>query len=367
VIFTRQSTVIASCFSAGLRWKSKTGEDVILLRCNGADHEHFNAIERERSVGTFTFTGRQSAMLRLGGKSIRLRPSSTRTARWTGLASPDRAGEYRRPEHWPRPTRSVRADMNTEELSGLLGKTFCASAEVAEVEPGLWRVHTPLVFPDGDGYSLYVRQLPSGGVRVSDLGATLMHMSYDNELLKFRNGTRGQLLDQILADASVQEDDSEFYVEAPLEELGRSVFRLGQGLTRIHDLSFLNRVRNENTFYEDLRQALHGLLGAERVHEHYVVPGVPRPPEYPVDYYIEGGALPLYLFGVPNRDKARLATIVLQHLIASDQQFNSMVVFHNMGELPRPDVSRLTNAANDQVDSLDAAADLKRKLLQRVK
>ena len=34
VLFTRQSTVISHHFSAGLRWKSKTGEEVILMRGN---------------------------------------------------------------------------------------------------------------------------------------------------------------------------------------------------------------------------------------------------------------------------------------------------------------------------------------------
>ena len=47
VLFTRQSTVIHNGFSAGLRWCSKTGEDVILVRCNGADHPHVNALERD--------------------------------------------------------------------------------------------------------------------------------------------------------------------------------------------------------------------------------------------------------------------------------------------------------------------------------
>jgi hypothetical protein len=47
VLFTRQSTVISDSFSAGLRWRSKTGEEVILLRYNGSDHPHGNVIERE--------------------------------------------------------------------------------------------------------------------------------------------------------------------------------------------------------------------------------------------------------------------------------------------------------------------------------
>ena len=51
VIFTRQSTIIPESFSVGLRWKSKTGEEVILIRCNGSDHEHTNTIERERFSG----------------------------------------------------------------------------------------------------------------------------------------------------------------------------------------------------------------------------------------------------------------------------------------------------------------------------
>ena len=47
-LFTRQSTKIAGGFSAGLLWHAKSGEDVILLRCNGSDHPHPNVLERQR-------------------------------------------------------------------------------------------------------------------------------------------------------------------------------------------------------------------------------------------------------------------------------------------------------------------------------
>ncbi len=46
-LFTRQSTKIADGFSAGLLWHAKTGEEVILMRCNGNDHPHPNKLERE--------------------------------------------------------------------------------------------------------------------------------------------------------------------------------------------------------------------------------------------------------------------------------------------------------------------------------
>lgn len=46
-LFTRQSTKVAGGFSAGLLWHSKSGEDVMLIRCNGSDHTHPNVLEHE--------------------------------------------------------------------------------------------------------------------------------------------------------------------------------------------------------------------------------------------------------------------------------------------------------------------------------
>jgi hypothetical protein len=47
-LFVRQSTVLPDSFSAGLRWLSKSGEDVMLARFNGPSHPHTNAIEGQR-------------------------------------------------------------------------------------------------------------------------------------------------------------------------------------------------------------------------------------------------------------------------------------------------------------------------------
>lgn len=46
-LFTRQSIKIGDGFSAGLLWHAKTGEDVMLIRCNGSDHLHPNVLEHD--------------------------------------------------------------------------------------------------------------------------------------------------------------------------------------------------------------------------------------------------------------------------------------------------------------------------------
>ncbi len=257
--------------------------------------------------------------------------------------------------------------MNATDMETTLCRALCGSVKVRERGDALWQVDTPWMFPDGDGYSIYVSQAPTGGLRISDQGLTMMRLSYENDIAKLREGTRGRLLTQVLADAGLSEDDGEFYLDATAENLGTSVMRIGQALTRVHDLTFLNRLRVESTFYEDLREKLRTVVGAERLTEGYVVPGVANARDYPVDYFVSGGTSALYLFGVPNRDKARLATIILQHLVRAGQDFNSMVVFQNAADLPRADLGRLMNAANDMIDSLDATDDFERKLLRRVK
>lgn len=257
--------------------------------------------------------------------------------------------------------------MNIEQIKKMLCSSLCAEVNVVERGEGLLFVSTPFHFADGDAYSIYLKPLPTGGLRISDMGGTLMHLSYENDIDKFREGTRGKIFKQVLSEMNLHEEDGEFYVETPVDALGSSLFRFGQAITRVHDLTFLNRVRVESTFYEDLREKLRSYVDADRIHESYIVPGVSNADNYPVDYFIDGGTLPVYLFGVPNKDKARLATIILQHLIASRVGFNSMIVFQNASDVPPRDLNRLMNAANDMISSLDASGDFERKLLHRVK
>jgi hypothetical protein len=121
--------------------------------------------------------------------------------------------------------------MNGNELQKILCKALCAEATVTSVHDGFWRVATPFRFPDGDSYTLYLQQVASGGLRISDAGSTMMHLSYENDIDKLREGTRGRLLQQVLSESDMQEDDGEFFVESAIEDIGKSMFRFGQALT----------------------------------------------------------------------------------------------------------------------------------------
>ena len=255
--------------------------------------------------------------------------------------------------------------IDLKRIEDILCKSICSQVRLHPRHDGRVMVETPFVLGDGDTYAIYLEELPSG-VRITDAGHTLMHLSYSMDVESLRGGTRGTIFERILTQSSVSEDEGELYLDSSLDELGTSLFVFGQAITRVYDLTFLRRLRVASTFYEDLAESLARIVAPEKIHRDYVVPTIPKGEDYPIDFFIEAKEDPLYLFGIPNRDKARLATIIIEHLLRERLSFESLLVFANQQEIPRPDLARLSNVGGEMVASLDARDDLSRKVLKRV-
>ena len=117
------------------------------------------------------------------------------------------------------------------------------------------------------------------------------------------------------------------------------------------------------TFYEDLRGLLFTMLDEDNVDTDYIPPDIPNGNDYPVDYHFaDRDGRPVFLYGVPGRDKARMTTIMLSHFLLHGLTFESVIVFADQQEIPRLDLARLTNVAGTVVACLDAGQDLRRKI-----
>ncbi len=228
-----------------------------------------------------------------------------------------------------------------------------------------YAIGLPMARRDGDYLTAYVSQ-DDGGWRVSDKGSTLMRLSYENDLDKLLSGAREKLFNTVLVESGLKEDDGELYITVPADALPKGLFALGQGTIRVEDLGLWTRGRIESTFYEDLGGILADVAGVDQVVEGYTVPGVPDGANYPVDYYIKTPGRPLYIFGVLNKDKARLTTIILQHLAAHAKNFESMVIYADVDEIPKQDQKRLMSAANDAVPSIADRSVIDAKIKHRL-
>jgi len=253
--------------------------------------------------------------------------------------------------------------LDVTSLGSLLCERLCQEIRLDERPDGALLLRTNFEFPDGDRFPVHISEVSPGGVRLSDKGHTLMHLSYEHDVDLFLSGRRGVLLERIMAESGLEWDEGGFRLDTPISGLPDAIFRFGQGLTRIHDLSFLNRKNVKSTFYDELATRIREVVEPERVTKDYAPEELEAADAYRVDYRIRSEHGPqLFLFGVPNRDKARLATIMLAHFHRNNLQFNSLIVFESQPEIPRLDLARLTDVGGEMISSLTSGVALRRKI-----
>jgi hypothetical protein len=258
--------------------------------------------------------------------------------------------------------------LDLPRLRETLCRSLCGEVAITQRSDDRLFISTPFTFDDGDTFTIIAEPLP-GGVRLTDCGETLMHLSYSADVNAITGGgNRGEIFRRILADADAKCDDGEIYLETTYETIGLGVFRIGQAITRVHDISFLNQVRVASTFYEDLSRELTSIIPRTKIEPDYVMPAHKNAEKYMIDFKIESRdpAIPVFLFGIPNDDKAKLTTIILQHWLGQKVEFDSLVVFADQSKIGRDDLARLTDVAGEMISSLDAKADMKRKLERKV-
>ena len=231
--------------------------------------------------------------------------------------------------------------LDTDALRTLLCERLCEEVRVDQRPDGALMLRTHFEFPDGDRFPIHVSESASGGLRLSDRGHTLMHISYEHDVDSFMDGTRGMILERIMGEAGLRWDGDRgaLCLDTAPERLPEAIFAFGQALTRVYDLTLLSRSNVGSTFYDDLADLLFSYVDEAQIERDFR-PDVPNADAYPVDYRIEGkSAVPLFLYGVPNRDKARLTTIMLSHFHRYDLRFESILVFEDQAAIPRTDLA----------------------------
>ena len=82
------------------------------------------------------------------------------------------------------------------QLERLLCERLCAEVKIHRREDDVLMMESPFTFPDGDHFPIYLSETAGGGVRLSDRGHTLMHVSYEHDVELFYDGARASLREQ---------------------------------------------------------------------------------------------------------------------------------------------------------------------------
>ena len=256
-------------------------------------------------------------------------------------------------------------DANT--LQKLLYQQFREVVMVHQRAEGELMVDTQFRFPDGDTFPIHLSECRDGDrrLRLSDEGDTFMRISYEHDVDSFFKGTRGVLLEHILTEGGVEWERGALTVRTSQERLTEAIFRFGQTLTRVYDLTLstcTSRPAAASTFYGNLFDLLCLCAGSENVQRNYS-PDVPNAESYLVDYRIDSAkAEPLFVFGVDDLDKVRLTTVKLAHLRRHKVIFVPIAIFKNQSEIPAEDLSRLVDIGGASMPTVDSDGDVKQMI-----
>jgi hypothetical protein len=232
-----------------------------------------------------------------------------------------------------------------------LKRQFNGHVEFRERRPGIVQVLAPLFHADGDMVDIFLVDPPPGSsrIRVSDHGMTLMRLTYAYEL---DTENKQRIFHRILAENRIAEDRGRLFLDAEPAGLYPAILHFAQTLAKVSSMQFFKREVIQSLFYEQLEEIVEESLAP--YHPRPRAFPIPEHDEYEVDYLFELSPRPIYLFGVRDNDKARLATISCLEFQRRDLKFKSVAVHRDFeAELTAKDRARITSAVDKQFPSLD--------------
>jgi len=127
-------------------------------------------------------------------------------------------------------------------------------------------------------------------------------------------------------------------------------------------MRYFKREVIESLFFEQLEEFIDSELQAYRPQKK-VVP-LNNHDDLEADFQLTPDGYPVFLFGVKDVAKARLAAICCLEYQRQLTKFRSYVVHEDFTRIPKKDITRLTSACDKQFVSLD---DFKESALQYLK
>lgn len=231
----------------------------------------------------------------------------------------------------------------------LLRAQFNNRVDFREKRPGVLQLILPLYHEDGDMIDIFIESRNGDNIiRISDYGMTLMRLSYSFDL---DTPNKERIFSKILSESQVNEDNGRLYLDTKPESLYPAILQFAQTVAKVSNMRLYKREVVQSLFYEIL---------AEVIEEDLKIYS-PRPNIFPlpdrddleVDYQFDIKPYPIYLFGVKDSAKARLATICCLEFQRAKLKFKGFVVHEDFDNLSKKDRNRITSATDKQFISLD--------------
>ena len=232
----------------------------------------------------------------------------------------------------------------------LLKAQFNNRIDFKEKRPGVMQLYAPLYHEDGDMVDIFLESTNgNGNIRVCDHGMTLMRLSYSFDV---DTPNKERIFNKILSENHVYEENGNLYIDANPESLYPAVLQFAQTVAKVSNMRLYKREVVESLFYEILEEIIEEKLRQFHPKPRGIFP-LPERDDLEVDYAFDIQPHPVYLFGVKDAARARLATISCLSFQRALLKFKGFVVHEDFDSLSKKDRNRITSATDKQFVSLD--------------
>jgi hypothetical protein len=233
----------------------------------------------------------------------------------------------------------------------LLKGQFNNHVALREKRPNSMQLLAPLYHEDGDMIDMFLESIEEGNkkmVRICDHGLTLMRLSYTFEL---DTQNKRRIFQKILTENGITEESGNLFLESTPERLYPAVLQFAQTVAKVSSLELLKRELIEDLFYDMLVGFVEDKL-VKYSPSRKIFP-LPKRDDLEVDFKFDIAPRPIFLFGVKDKNQARLTAISCLEFQKARIPFRSFVVHKELESLPRKDITRITSAADKQFPNLE--------------
>jgi len=238
------------------------------------------------------------------------------------------------------------------QLIDSLKSEFNQYVSLKEKRPGTFQLVAPLFHEDGDMVDIFLSQADSASnspVQISDCGLTLMRLSYSYDL---DTPTKRKIFDRILAENGVREEQGRLFIEASQDKLYPAILQFAQTVSKVCNMQLFKREVIRNLFYETLADFVQNSLA--RFHPKPDFAPIENRDDLEVDWHFTLGDRPIFLYGVKDNAKSRLAALACREFERASIRFRSVIVHEDFENgISKKDQSRITNAADKQFTTLE--------------
>jgi hypothetical protein len=248
-----------------------------------------------------------------------------------------------------------------EEIIHKLSEQFNGRLKVVEKRPGIYQLLLPFYYEDGDMMEIFL-QKENGLWKVCDYGMAYMRLSYSYNI---DTENKEKIFLKIITENGLNEENGNIFIIAKDDNLYPSILQFVTGISKVSSMRYFKREVIESLFYEQLDEFIFSELQNYKPQKN-IFP-IQNRDDLEVDFALYPNGYPVYLFGVKDVPKARLAAICCLEFQKNNLKFRSYIVHEDFEKLSKKDRARLTSACDKQFISLDDFKENAVKFLEREK